>query len=161
MFPFIMAIAFGFLMGAITTFFLLKIKMLENENKKLIKKFKSFEREEDTLEDTKTQEKEDSNLTKINKSFKEDTNKTTEDKDKSKEEKKSEETKEKEKEKILNSLLNKEDDDNKPQDNKLEGVESIIKKDPDFKRPVIKKKEINDDDEWSVVKKNSKSKKPK
>lgn len=65
LFPFVMAIAFGFLMGAITVFCIMKIAQLERTNKELLEKIEKNKvkeingnpKEENKVEEEKKEEK--------------------------------------------------------------------------------------------------------
>lgn len=58
LFPFVMAIAFGFLMGAITVFCIMKIAQLEKANKQLLEKIEKTKekKEENKVEQPKVEE---------------------------------------------------------------------------------------------------------
>lgn len=56
LFPFVMAIAFGFLMGAITVFCIMKIAQLERTNKELLEKIEKSKVKEEINENSKKEE---------------------------------------------------------------------------------------------------------
>lgn len=136
-----MAIAFGFLMGFITIFGIMKIYQLEQKNKELLNEIaKSKSKEIEKVEETKKEEKNEDNKEE---------EEVKEEKNEMKEEIKEENAKEEEKK---NEVKGKKNNNKKE---KLVEVKQIIKGDPEFKRPESVEPKV-DEGEWSVVGKKKK-----
>ena len=134
--PFVIFIGFGFFLGALSSYLLMKISYLEKENEKLISKI-SEENKKPIVEKLKKND------------FLQD--KKEENKDEKKEEikeEKIEENKEEKKEEIKEEKIEEKKDENN------------ILKNSNFKRPEIKQKNYVEEGEWKVVRKGQKRKKP-
>ena len=65
LFPFVMAIAFGFLMGAITVFCIMKIAQLEKTNKELLEKIEKKKESEGNSKEEEQKVKEENKEEKV------------------------------------------------------------------------------------------------
>ena len=131
--PFVIFIGFGYFLGFITSYMIFRINELELKNKLL------EERILQTRNDNLKQEKKE---------------------EPKKEEEKIEKEEKKEEENIKKEEEEKKDDDNEKKN--LNTVENIIKEEPNkstFKPPEIKERK-NVEEDWTLIKKKGKKKKP-
>ena len=150
--PFVIFIAFGFILGAISTYLLIKISNLEKENEILSRKLNL--NNEPVIEKINKKNELINDISKKN-----DKTEDNEEKKKEKEneeEKKEDEVKEDKKNDNKKEEKKKEIKDNKNVEEKKENTFPI--KNPNFKRPEIKEKNYEEEGEWKVITKRSKKK---